>query len=82
MSSLLTGETASDNRNVAKVFAGENANADASAQMQRDFKPPSLIFPPMKVMKVKQVPQYREIDMGFGNKFTIISGYKTEVIWE
>jgi hypothetical protein len=83
MSSLLTGETASNNYNVAKVFAGENANKEASAQFQRTFKPPSVVFPPMKIMKVKQVPIYTEINMPFGGPpMRLISGYKNEITWE
>jgi hypothetical protein len=82
MSSLLTGETASNNYNVAKIFAGESANVEASAQKQNDYKPPTPLFPPMKIMKVKQIPIYTEINIPFGSPIKIITGYKNEITWE
>jgi len=44
MSSLLTGETASNNSQVPRVFADGQTNAEASAQQQRDYKPPALLW--------------------------------------
>lgn len=62
MSSLLTGETASNNYNVAKVFAGENPNKEASAQLQTNFLPPTKIFkaPVLKVRKVPNIMKFPE----------------------
>lgn len=55
MSSLLTGETASNNYNVAKVFAGENPNKEASGQLQTNFLPPTKIFK-VPILRVRKVP--------------------------
>ena len=55
MSSLLTGETASNNYNVPKIFGGENANREASAQTTRNYEPPTKIFS-RPVLKTRNVP--------------------------
>ena len=44
MSSLLNGETASNNLQVPRVFSGGETNLEASARQQRDFKPPALLW--------------------------------------
>ena len=84
MSSLLTGETASNNYNVAKVFAGESTNKEASAQRQTDYKPPSVIMPPM-IPKIRQVPnmvkmlEWRDFKMVWVDRQI---GTKPEFYWE
>ena len=40
----MNGQTASNNLQVARVFAGEATNIEASAMQQRDYKPPAFIF--------------------------------------
>lgn len=84
MSSLLTGETASNNYNVARIFAGENANKEASAQRQTDYLPPTKIMPP-PILKVRQVPNIIKMVQMNGFKVEWVDkqiGTKPEYYWE
>ena len=44
MSSLLNGQTASNNSQVPRVFAGGQTNIESSARQQTDFKPPAMLW--------------------------------------
>lgn len=82
MSSLLTGETASNNNNVAKIFPGENPNKEASGQLQNDYKPPTKIMPP-PTLKVRQVPMFiKMFDFSRGGLVDTQIGTRPEYYWE